>query len=60
MIEPNEELGGVLSLALDEGHTSRAADVEAEMREAGYAVAARHEFLPVQVFRVFTPGVAKR
>ena len=53
VIEPNEELGGVLSLALDEGHTSIASDVEAEMRAAGYVVAARHEFLPVQIFRVF-------
>ena len=60
VIEPNQELGGVLSLALDEGHTSRASEVEAEMLEAGYAVAARHEFLPVQIFRVFAPGDASR
>ena len=53
VLEPNEELGGLLSLALDEGHTSVAAEVEREMREAGYEVAARHEFLPVQIFRVF-------
>jgi ubiquinone/menaquinone biosynthesis C-methylase UbiE len=53
IIEPNEELGGLLSLALDEGHTSSASNVENEMRAAGYVVAARHEFLPVQIFRVF-------
>ena len=55
ILEPNEELGGVLGLALDESHTSVAADVERDMREAGYEVAARHEFLPVQIFRVFRP-----
>ncbi len=53
VIEPNEELGGVLGLTLDEGHTSVAANVEAEMLEAGYALVARHDFLPVQIFRVF-------
>jgi ubiquinone/menaquinone biosynthesis C-methylase UbiE len=58
IIEPDEELGGVLSLLLDEGHTSVAADVEREMAEAGYVLQARHEFLPVQIFLVFTPGGA--
>lgn len=55
VIEPNEDLGGVLRLALDEGHTSSAPSVEQEMRDAGYRVDARHDFLPVQIFRVFTP-----
>ena len=55
VIEPNEDLGGLLSLALDEGHKSSATAVEAEMREAGYRVEARHDFLPVQIFRVFAP-----
>lgn len=53
VIDPNEELGGILGLTLDEGHMSSAASVEEEMREAGYRVEARHEFLPVQIFRVF-------
>lgn len=55
VIEPNEDLGGVLSLALDEGHKSSAPVVEQEMREAGYRLDAQHDFLPVQIFRVFTP-----
>ena len=55
VIEPNRDLGGVLSLALDEGHTSSARDVEEEMREAGDRVEARHELLPVQIFLVFAP-----
>ena len=45
-----------MSLALDEGHTSVASAVEREMGEAGYEVAERHEFLPVQIFRVFAPA----
>lgn len=53
VIEPNEDLSGVLSLFLDEGHTSRAPEVRAEMVEAGYRNAASHEVLPVQVFEVF-------
>lgn len=55
VIEPNEDLGGVLALTLDEGHKSSAPTVEEEMREAGYRVEARHEFLPVQIFLVFSP-----
>ena len=55
VIEPNQDLSGVLSLTLDDGHTSSAPRVEQEMREAGYRVDARHDFLPVQIFRVFTP-----
>jgi ubiquinone/menaquinone biosynthesis C-methylase UbiE len=54
VIEPNEDLGGILGFTLDEGHTSSALRVEEEMREAGYRVEARHEFLPVQIFRVFS------
>ena len=53
VIEPNEDLGGLLGLTLDEGHKSSAPVVEAEMREAGFRVVARHDFLPVQVFRIF-------
>jgi arsenite methyltransferase len=56
VLEPNEDLGGLLRLALDEGHTSSAPVVEEEMREAGFEVAARHDFLPVQIFRVFVPA----
>ena len=53
VIEPNEDLGGVLRLTLDDGHTSSASVVEEEMESAGYRVDARHDFLPVQIFRVF-------
>jgi ubiquinone/menaquinone biosynthesis C-methylase UbiE len=55
IIEPNEDLGGVLRLALDAGHTSSAPVVEDEMRQAGYQVDTRGDFLPVQIFRVFVP-----
>jgi ubiquinone/menaquinone biosynthesis C-methylase UbiE len=55
VIEPDQDLAGILSLTLDEGHKSSAAIVEQEMQEAGYVVDGRHDFLPVQIFRVFTP-----
>ncbi len=55
VIDPNQDLGGILALSLDEGHKSSAPVVEEEMREAGYRVEARHDFLPVQIFRVFAP-----
>lgn len=55
VIEPNQDLGGVLSLALDEGHKSSAADVREEMRDAGYRLEAEHDFLPVQIFSVWAP-----
>lgn len=53
IIEPNEDLGGVLGLFLDEGHTSRAGDVHAEMAAAGYRSAFSPDVLPVQIFEVF-------
>jgi ubiquinone/menaquinone biosynthesis C-methylase UbiE len=55
VIDPNQDLHGILALTLDEGHKSSAPVVEEEMREAGYRVEARHDFLPVQIFRVFVP-----
>jgi ubiquinone/menaquinone biosynthesis C-methylase UbiE len=54
VIEPNQDLRGVLSLALDEGHKSSAAAVRDEMGRAGYRLAESHDFLPVQIFEVFT------
>jgi len=53
VIEPNSDLGGLLSLTLDEGHTSSAPAVVDEMSQAGYRVHATHEILPVQIFEVF-------
>lgn len=55
VIDPDEELGGVLALFLDEGHTSRAEAVIAEMRAAGYRHVASHDFLATQIFEVFAP-----
>lgn len=55
VIEPDEDLDGLLSLALDEGHKSSAPAVKAEMRAAGYRLDAEHEFLPVQIFSVWAP-----
>jgi arsenite methyltransferase len=55
ILEPNGALTGLLSLALDEGHTSIAWEVGAEMGEAGYGPPTSHDFLPVQIFEVFRP-----
>lgn len=60
VIEPNQDLHGVLSLALDEGHKSSAPAVVAEMAQAGYRLEASFEFLPVQIFEVFEPDDAVR
>ncbi len=58
VIEPDEDLGGVLSLALDEGHKSSATAVRQEMFDAGYRLEEEHDFLPVQIFSVFAPEPA--
>lgn len=55
VIEPNEELTGILTLFLDAGHTSRADEVGAEMRSAGYRRASSLDFLATQIFEVFAP-----
>jgi ubiquinone/menaquinone biosynthesis C-methylase UbiE len=55
VLDPNEELTGLFSLFLDEGHTSRAEDVRKEMREAGYREPESHDFLLTQIFEVFAP-----
>ena len=54
VIEPNEDLDGILGLTLDEGHTSSASSVREEMRRAGYRLDEEHDFLPVQIFSVWS------
>jgi ubiquinone/menaquinone biosynthesis C-methylase UbiE len=56
VIEPDAELGGLLSVFVKAGHASSAAGIEADMRAAGYRAVAHHAFLPVQVFEVFEPA----
>ncbi len=56
ILEPNAELTGFLALFLDDGHSSRADAVAAEMRSAGYAHVASFDFLATQIFEVFEPG----
>lgn len=55
VIEPDSDLSGVLAWTLDEGHTSSARDVVREMKDGGYRLIASHDFLPVQIFEVFSP-----
>ena len=55
VIEPDAELGGLLSLFVEDGHASNAAGVAEEMRSAGYRRRASHDSLPIQIFEVFEP-----
>ncbi len=55
VVDPNDDLGGVLRLFLDEGHTTGADALVEEMRVAGYRHVASHDFLPTQIFEVFVP-----
>jgi len=53
VIEPNAELGGFLGLFVEEGHRSRASQVDHEMRAAGYDRVESVELLPVQMFQIY-------
>ncbi len=55
VIDPDDELGGMMGLFLSEGHTSSRRAIRDEMTAVGYSHAASFDFLPVQVFEVFTP-----
>ncbi len=57
ILDPNADLGGFVSLFLDEGHTSAAADVSAEMKTAGYRRLQSFDFLRTQIFELFAIGV---
>ncbi len=53
ILDPNAEVGGFVSLFLDEGHTSNANDVVAEMATAGYRRSQSFAFLMTQIFELF-------
>lgn len=53
VIEPDAELTGILALFVEDGHGSRASDVEREMREAGYRRLESVDLLPIQIFEIF-------
>ncbi len=55
VIDPDDELDGMMGLFLSEGHTSSRRAIRDEMTAVGYSLAASFDFLPVQVFEVFTP-----
>ena len=60
IVEPNEDLTGIRSLFLDEGHISSAPVIVREMENAGYRHVESHDFLPTQVFEIFEPRRAQR
>jgi len=53
VIEPDMELTGILGLFVEDGHESRASDVEREMREVGYRRLESIDLLPIQIFEIF-------
>jgi ubiquinone/menaquinone biosynthesis C-methylase UbiE len=53
VIEPDAELTGILGLFVENGHGSRASDVEREMREAGCRRLESIDLLPIQIFEIF-------
>ena len=53
VIEPNADLTGILSLFVRKDHSSRAADIEREMRAAGYRRLKGIDKLPVQLFEIY-------
>jgi hypothetical protein len=55
VIDPDDELDGMMGLFLSKGHTSSRRSIRDEMTAVGYSHAASFDFLPVQVFEVFTP-----
>lgn len=55
ILEPNAELTGFLAWFLDDAHSSRTAEVAAEMRSAGYRPVGSSNFLATQIFEVFAP-----
>lgn len=58
VLEPNEDLTGIVSLFIEEGHTSSAPEVRAEMTQAGYQTVESHDFLVSQIFEIFMPRAA--
>ena len=53
VIEPDAELTGILGLFVEDGHGSRASDVEREMLESGYRRLESIDLLPIQIFEIF-------
>jgi ankyrin repeat protein len=50
---PHDEIMARLGLFVEDGHGSRALDVEREMREAGYRRLESIDLLPIQIFEIF-------
>jgi ubiquinone/menaquinone biosynthesis C-methylase UbiE len=55
VIDPDAELTGVLSLFQHDGHMSSVSRVRHEMKQGNYAPTASFDFLPTQIFEVFSP-----
>lgn len=53
VVEADAELTGILGLFVEDGHGSRASDIEREMREVGYSRLESIDLLPIQIFEIF-------
>ncbi len=53
IIEPNEDLKGILGLFVDDDHASRSANIHTEMRKAGFRHVKAIDSLPVQLFEIW-------
>ena len=56
IVDPNGDLRGILSLLLDEGHTTSVDALVGDMQTAGYRPSESLDFLPTQIFEVFSPA----
>ena len=55
VVDPDANGSGVLHLFQTEGHMTSADSLAQEMSSAGYDRTGSHEFLPTQIFAVFSP-----
>ncbi len=55
IIDMRADLGGIAGLFSHDGHSTSRADLYDEMELAGFRHVERLDFLPVQIFEIFTP-----
>ena len=56
IVDMRADLNGIAGLFSHEGHSTSRLDLLGEMELAGYRHVESHDFLPIQVFEVFTPA----
>ena len=56
IVDMRADLKGIAGLFSHEGHSTSRLDLLGEMELAGFRHVAGHDFLPVQIFEIFTPA----